>query len=77
MLDDKDIEFTKALYRAFYSRYPDDNPTDINTLNKYEFMKEIGYDCLKKMQSARKMNTKPNGYPCPWTKRDHWKGDLF
>ena len=39
MLDDKDIEFTKALYRAFYSRYPDDNPTDINTLNKYKFMK--------------------------------------
>ena len=38
MLDDKDISFTRELYRTFYKRYPDDNPTDINTLNKYKFM---------------------------------------
>lgn len=77
MLNDKELEIAKGLYREFYATYPEDNPSDINTLNKYNFMKQKGYDSLSLMQTARKTNTKVNGYPCPWTRRDYWKGDLF
>lgn len=77
MLNDKELEIAKGLYREFYATYPEDNPSDINTLNKYNFMKQKGYDSLSLMQTARKTNTKANGYPCPWTRRDYWKGDLF
>jgi hypothetical protein len=77
MLNDKELEIAKGLYREFYATYPEENPTDINTLSKYNFMKEKGFDALKLMQQARKENTKANGSPCLWTKRDHWKGDLF
>ena len=77
MLNDKELEIAKDLFREFFSRYPEENPSDVNTLNKYNFMMEKGFDALKLMQQARKENTKANGHPCPWTQRDYWKGDLF
>jgi len=48
------------------------NPTDINTLQKYEFAKRVGWDNLRKMNQARKANTAKNGYPNPWTKADYY-----
>ena len=76
-LDDDDIEFAKELYKIFYSRYAESNPTDLNTITKYRYAMEIGFNGLSVMQSARKLNTKNNGFPHPWTKRSYWKGELF
>ena len=78
MLNDKELEIAKGLFREFYATYPEENPSDCNSLNKYSFMQaRDGFDTLKLMQQARKENTKANGYPHPWTRRSYWKGDLF
>lgn len=44
-----------ADFREFFHRYPDqENPTDLNTVQKWNFATEIGFDRLRAMQAARK-----------------------
>ena len=47
------------LYALWFSRYPEiQNPTDINRKSKFDFAMEIGYENLKRMQTARKQASK-------------------
>ena len=47
------------LYALWFSRYPEiQNPTDINRKCKFDFAMEIGYENLKRMQTARKQASK-------------------
>ena len=49
-------------YRLFFTTHPGQkNPTDLNTREKYEFMREVGYELFREMQCDRKRSE-------PWTK---------
>lgn len=45
----------KALYEEFWQRHPDiKNPSDINRIEKYNFLQEKGFEKIRLMQTARK-----------------------
>lgn len=75
-LENYDRDWAKELYCKWFSKYPHvENPTDIDLDEKAAFLREIGWKAAVTMQKARKENTKPNGYPNPWTMPDFWKED--
>ena len=60
--------YIKKLYGKFFEAVPDqENPTDMNTQEKWLFMKSVGFFGYRKMINARKRGK-------PWTKRSYWKG---
>ncbi len=45
----------KTLYEEFWNQYPNiPNPSDINSIEKNNFLKEKGFECIQLMQKARK-----------------------
>jgi len=51
-------------YERFWNKHPDQkNPSDINTIEKFNFAVSIGWTRLREMQRARKQGA-------PYTKRD-------
>lgn len=68
-----DVQRAYMLYNDYFTRYgADDNPTDINGLNEYNWARQIGWQDTYLMQIARKWNTAVHGYPNPWTQYDGW-----
>lgn len=53
-LEKADVARARVLYNNFFSRYGQPNPSDINTLEKFNYANEIGFDALALMQKARK-----------------------
>ncbi len=67
-------EEAKRLYGEWFKYYPDiKNPSDINSKFKFDHVMGIGWEKLKLMQKARKLNVSRFGYPFDWTKSDYWK----
>jgi len=54
MLDPNKAAEAKRLYDEFFAAYRQPNPTDLNTLEKYEYAFEIGFEGYVLMQQARK-----------------------
>ena len=55
----EDIERAKNLYRYFWQLYPGiPNPSEINTKEKFDFLKLISYQDLALMQRVRKQGAK-------------------
>jgi len=46
---------TELDYRSFFTKYPHQgNPTDLNTVEKWNFATYIGFERYRAMQTARK-----------------------
>ena len=74
MLEQQEQRKAKRLFEAFFQENPGaKNPTDINTKAKFDYAVRIGWESLHLMQKARKINTRKNGYPYPWTHADHFR----
>lgn len=54
MIDSTNTAAVKKLYYDFYEQHRQPNPTDLNTVEKYEHAFEIGFENLRLMQAARK-----------------------
>lgn len=54
MLDAQKAARAERLYNQFFSAHGQPNPTDINTVEKYEFAFEVGFEDFSLMQVARK-----------------------
>ena len=73
LLNKKEERLAKSLFQEwFLEKNGGKNPSDVNTFEKYMFSIKKGWENLELMQRARKANTDKNGYPYPWTKREHW-----
>lgn len=53
-LEKADVARARVLYNNFFSRYGQPNPSDINTVEKFNYANEIGFESLALMQKARK-----------------------
>jgi hypothetical protein len=64
----------KINYCNWFYLYPDsENPTDINSDYKLDFLQKVGWEVAVMMERARKNNTGANRDPRHWTKPVFWK----
>lgn len=54
MLEPAQAARAKELYFYFFSEFKQANPTDLNTIEKFDFAVVIGFEDLHLMQVARK-----------------------
>jgi hypothetical protein len=73
-LTDEEQITAKDGFRLWFKNHPGKaNPTDINSLEKFVWLRSISFEELQLMQRARKCNTKKFGYPFPWTHWEYWR----
>ena len=54
-LGPEEVDEARALFQEFWNRHPDiKNPTDINTVEKANFLTQKGFEKIRLMQRARK-----------------------
>ena len=57
----------RALYGLWFAEHPGvENPSDLNTQEKFDFAMNIGFINHRQMQTARKQGHE-------WTKWEYWK----